>query len=139
MTTEAAEFPVLVGVDLVRVSETQRSLDHFGERFLRRVFTEAELADCNQSRAGARVERLAARIAAKEAAIKVLRPARRWLDPRSIEVCRQAEGWPALALHGEARGLAEVSGLAGFSLSLSHEGDYATAVVVAVRRSESRS
>lgn len=54
---DTALLPVVVGIDLVRVSETQRSLHDFGERFLKRVSTEAELADCSAGRAK-RTERL---------------------------------------------------------------------------------
>jgi holo-[acyl-carrier protein] synthase len=118
-----------VGIDLVRVSDAQRALDCFGDRYLRRLFTPAEVADCFAERPHA-AERLAARFAAKEAAIKVLRPAD-WLDFRSIEVRRAPEGWTELALHARAAELARTAGLGQFALSMSHDGEYATAVVVA--------
>src|SRR5689334_18665667 len=75
-----------VGIDLARVDETARSLERFGERYLKRLFTAREVADCTATPAQAPA-RLAARFAAKEAAIKVLRP-ERWIDWRSIEVVR---------------------------------------------------
>lgn len=133
-----------VGIDLVRLSETRRSLDCFGERFLRRIFTERELHDCfgtvaarngSASSQPLPLARLSARFAAKEATVKVLRPQgpphEGWVDWRSIEVRRTPAGWSELHLTDDARALAARSSLTDFSLSMSHEGDYATAVVVA--------
>ena len=125
---------VRVGVDLVRVSDARAALERFGDRYLRRVFTEAEATECLSSRPRA-PERLAARFAAKEAAIKVLRPTA-WLDWRLIEVVRAPGGWTEVALHGDAAALAREAGLGQFSVSISHEGEYATAVVVATTRGE---
>jgi holo-[acyl-carrier protein] synthase len=127
--------PLRVGIDLVRVGDARQALDRFGDRYLRRVFTDAEAAYCLQAPASA-AERLAARFAAKEAAIKVLRPSA-WLDWRSIEVVRSPAGWTELALRGEAAELARSHGLCQFSLSLSHDGEYATAVVVATSTGDS--
>lgn len=126
----ASRCGAMVGVDLVRVSEIERSLDRFGRRFLTRVFTEAEIAECLAGPARS-AERLASRFAAKEAAMKALRSPE-WLDWHSIEVRRQPGGWSDLVLTGRARACADTSGLGGFVLSMSHEGDYATAVVVAL-------
>jgi holo-[acyl-carrier protein] synthase len=121
-----------VGIDLARVDDAARSLERFGERYLRRVFTAAEAADCLAAPAQT-AARLAARFAAKEAAIKVLRPTH-WMDWRCIEVIRRAPGFTELSLSGEAAELAEAAGLEDFAVSLAHEGHYATAVVVASAR-----
>lgn len=137
MTPSSPTAPRLrVGIDLVRVSETRRSIDLFGDRFLRRVFTAGELRDCFTDVApDVALARLAARFAAKEATVKVLRPAgppdEGWIDWRSIEVRRAPGGWSELHLHGDADALARRAGLDQLALSLSHDGDLATAVVVA--------
>ena len=60
-----------VGTDLVRVSRITSSLESFGEAFLRRSFTEAEIAYATASPVST-AERLAARFAAKEATVKAL-------------------------------------------------------------------
>jgi holo-[acyl-carrier protein] synthase len=123
-----------VGIDLVRVSRVAESLAQFGERFLKRVFTDGEIAYATASPAMA-AERLAARFAAKEAAFKALG----FIDGgswRQIEVTRQASGRCELSLHGAARDAAANAGVTGIAVSLSHEGDYATAVVVAMRNQE---
>lgn len=123
----------MVGMDLVAVDRMRESVTTFGSRFLRRVFTEQELAHCEAFAGDAAVERLAARFAAKEATIKVLRPERGWFDPRLIEVMRAESGAPDLHLHGEARELAERARIDSLSVSMSHEGNMAAAIVVGVQ------
>lgn len=116
-----------VGIDLVRIGAIAESLEHFGERFLQRIFTPAEIAYAMSSPVLA-TSRLAARFAAKEATRKALCfDGISWCD---IEVVRQASGACEIALHGDA-GVAH--GLKPLALSMSHEGDYATAVVIADR------
>jgi holo-[acyl-carrier protein] synthase len=110
-----------VGIDLVTVSRIAESVAQFGDRFLRRVFTDAEIAY-----GAGHPERLAARFAAKEAAKKALR-----LDGvawRDLEVHRAETGACDMVLHGAAR---EAAGPCELALSMSHEGDHATAVVIA--------
>jgi holo-[acyl-carrier protein] synthase len=119
-----------VGIDLVQVSRIAESLRCFGDRFLRRIFTPAEIAYATEAPA-LTAERLAARFAAKEAAIKALRLATDGIDLRLIEVERTPSGECELALHGAAREAARALGTSELAVSLSHEGDYATAVVVA--------
>ena len=118
-----------VGIDLVQVSRVAESLEHFGDRFLRRVFTDGEIAYAASSPASA-PERLAARFAAKEATMKALGLVEDPCDWRHIEVLRAPSGACDLALHGRVREAAARLGAESFALSLSHEGDYATAVVI---------
>lgn len=118
-----------VGIDLVQVSRIAESLEQFGERFLRRVFTEGEIAYATSAPALTH-QRLAARFAAKEAAIKALGLGGHDVGWRQIEVASLPSGACELRLHGEARALADAAGAADLALSLSHEGDFATAVVV---------
>jgi hypothetical protein len=56
------------GVDLIEVERIARSIERFGERFLRRVYTDHEIAYCSRKRINA--ESFAARFAAKEAGAK---------------------------------------------------------------------
>lgn len=120
-----------VGVDVMDVNAVAESVSRFGDSYLCRVYTDHEVDTC----AGppqVRAARLAARFAAKEAAIKVLRPPGRHPDWRSIEVRRHPEGWCDLILSGEAAVLAAAQGITSFAVSLSHEGGVAAAVVVAL-------
>ena len=120
-----------VGIDLVQVSRVAASLAQFGERFLRRVFTDGEIAYATAAPA-LTAERLAARFAAKEAAHQGARARRRRL---AADRGRRAQpsGECALRLHGAARAAADEPASSSSPLSLSHEGDYATAVVIAMR------
>jgi holo-[acyl-carrier protein] synthase len=122
---------VRVGNDVVLVADVRRSIERFGDRYLRRVFTEHELSSC-EGEPTVVAARLAARFAAKEAVVKVLRPTDvrpPWTD---IEVRRAPEGACDLRLHGLAARMADDAGISSLAVSLSHEGDIATAVVVAL-------
>jgi holo-[acyl-carrier protein] synthase len=119
-----------VGIDLVDIDEVQQSIETMGDAYLGRLFTEHERASCTGS-ARTRAASLAARFAAKEAALKVLAPSGPRPEWRSIEVVRLPHGACRLHLHASAAALADAAGLSGFSVSLTHEAGYAAAVVVA--------
>lgn len=127
-----------VGVDLVAVEEVQRAISRFGDRYVRRVFTDHEVT-CSTGHEQVRARHLAARFAAKEATMKALGPTD-WLPPwRSIEVRRDDGGRCSLHLSGHAAELAKRAQLTDFAVSISHEGNVAAAVVVAVSREGLRS
>ena len=90
---------VRVGIDLVSVDTVRESIREHGDRYLERIYTEAELRDCLGAE-GTVPERLAARFAAKEATIKVLRPTDQPIPWRNIEVIRHPSGWVELELSG---------------------------------------
>lgn len=123
-------MPVRVGIDLVAVESVEESVRAHAERYLGRIYTERELHDCRTAD-GVDPERLAARFAAKEAALKALRPPDGGIPWRAIEVRRHPAGWVELELSGAAAALALDAGLEDFAVSLSHEGGFASAVVVA--------
>ena len=120
-----------VGIDIVSVQEVRQSLDRFGERYVRRVFTEREAAYCGGAAGCAAAERFAARYAAKEATLKALRPDALCAEWRSIEVVRHASGWCEVVLHGEVAALAARQGVESLALSMSHHAGHAAAIVVA--------
>jgi holo-[acyl-carrier protein] synthase len=119
-----------VGIDLVSVDAVRESIRDHGDRYLERIYTQRELDDCRDAERIA-PERLAARFAAKEAALKVLRPDSRAIPWHTIQVIRDPSGWVELQLSGQAERLAAEEGLSGFALSIAHEQGYASAVVVA--------
>ena len=125
---------IRVGSDVLSVQQVTESVARFGERYLQRVYTEHELRSASGS-PPVRAARLAARFAAKEATIKVLRPVSHQPDWRSMEVQRHKEGWCTMALSGHAITLAEKAGITELAVSLTHDGDIAAAVVVALCRS----
>src|ERR1700761_9777784 len=107
-----------VGVDMTVVGEVAASVDHFGDRYLRRMFTDHELASCTAEE-GWQVSSLAARFAAKEAVVKVLDPVGVRPDWRSIEVRRSPQGSCSIELHGAAADLAQRRGVEEITVSLS--------------------
>jgi holo-[acyl-carrier protein] synthase len=119
-----------VGIDLVGVRTVREALAEHGERYLRRVYTDGEIADCGGLEQPDPL-RLAARFAAKEAALKALRVGDAAVPWTAIEVVRGAGGAPELALHGAAAELAARAGIGELAVSLTHEGEHAAAVVVA--------
>jgi len=121
---------VRAGIDLVSVEAVRESLATHGRHYLDRVYTEREVQDCTGP-GGVDPERLAARFAAKEAALKVLRPGDVGLSLSEIELRRSPEGWVDLELSGPAAEIAAATGLSDFSVSITHEGGFASAVVIA--------
>ena len=119
---------VAVGIDVIEIARIQRALDDFGERFLRRVYTEAE-----RYRYRSRVSELAARFAAKEATSKALGTGIRGIRWREMEILSNPRGKPVLVLHGGAAERARSLGLASFDVSLTHSRTAAMAFVVAMR------
>jgi len=117
------------------VAEIQRSIDTFGDRYLRRVFTEHELA-CALGDDATRARCLAARFAAKEATLKVLHTQDAQPDWRSIEIRRTSGGWCEIKLTGRAAALAAQEAISALDVSMSHEGSTAVAVVVAACEEE---
>ncbi len=124
-----------VGTDLVSIDTVRDSIRDHAEHYLERVYTEREVQDCRTAK-GIDAERLAARFAAKEATLKVLRPREEGIPWNSIEVRRDPSGWVELALSGPAAALANEAGVSELSLSIAHEGAFASAVVVASCSSE---
>ena len=113
-----------LGVDLAEVSRLRAAIERRGQAFLRRVYTEREIAYCE--RFHNKFERYAGRFAAKEATMKALGTGWthgvRWVD---IEVARHASGKPTLALHGATLAIAEHLGVKNITVSITHSGDLA--------------
>ncbi len=90
------------------------------------MYTDHELHDC-----GERPRWLAARFAAKEAAMKALSAGEEAVPWRSISVRRGPGGIDCIELTGAARALAERKGVTSLRLSMSHQPRCAVAVVLA--------
>jgi len=117
------------GIDIAEVPRIREAIERHGERFLKRIFTEGEIQYC-ESKAN-RVERYAARFAAKEAGMKAIgtgwNHGVRWRD---IEVARKPGGRPTLRLHGKAAEFAAKLGATNIALSLTHTAEQAIAQVI---------
>src|SRR5712672_3436002 len=105
------------GIDIAEVHRIAEAMERFGDRFLNRIFTEGERRYCD-SKAN-RVERYAARFAAKEAGMKALgtgwNHGVRWRD---CEVVRMPGGRPTISFHGRAAEFAARLGVKNAALSL---------------------
>ena len=115
-----------VGVDIVEIERIAKALERFGDRFLARIYTRAEVDRCR-----GRVAELAARFAAKEAISKALGTGIYGLTWQEMEILPDPLGQPQVYLHGSALERARVLGLTDFAISLSHSQEYAIAFVVA--------
>jgi len=117
------------GIDMVEIARIQQSLDRYGQRFLNRVYTAAEMAYCMRKRNAA--ESLAARFAAKEAGAKALGTGiSRGVNWLEIEVGREPGGRPTLHFHGRAAEIAVQLGVVHTALSLTHTAELAMASVL---------
>jgi holo-[acyl-carrier protein] synthase len=118
-----------VGTDLMEIARIAQSIERYGDRFLRRVFTPREIAYCQRKKNAA--ESFTARFAAKEAGAKALGTGIshgiNWLE---LEVTREPSGKPGLELSGRAAERARQLGVAHIVLSLSHSKNTALAVVI---------
>lgn len=124
-TSAIGTYRTRVGVDVLAVAEVAASVRRFGDRYLRRVFTDHELACCGEDPA-----RLAARFCAKEAVVKVLEPVSVRHEWRSIEIRRAPHGACQVHLSGLAARLAAAAGIGEVAVSLTHDAGIAAAVVV---------
>jgi holo-[acyl-carrier protein] synthase len=118
------------GVDIIEIERIRSAVARHGDHFLLRVYTPQELSACER-----RIESLAARFAAKEAAAKALGTGiwRHQITWQSIEIVRDpASGAPSLHLHDAAAQRALQLGLREWSVSLSHDRGRAVAFVVAL-------
>lgn len=117
------------GVDIAEVARIRESIERFGDRFLRRIFTENEIGYCE--RRASRCESYAARFAAKEAAMKALGTGwSRGVRWRDIEVVRPKGQRPTVQFHGEAAAIAAKLGTRNIALSLTHTSEAALAHVI---------
>lgn len=126
---------IYTGIDLIEIERFERAIQRHGQRFLRRIFTEEEIADC-----AGRVASLAARWAAKEATAKMLgvglrglaagqaSPALPW---HSIQIRRDQHDRPIVQLEAEAAERCQSLAVQSIALSLSHTREHAIASVVA--------
>ena len=120
---------LVTGVDIIEVGRVRRVAETYGQRFLKRIYTEEEAAYCR-----GRAPQLATRYAAKEAVMKALGTGVRGVRWRDIEVIRRRGQAPTVRLHGTALARAELLGIDHLAISLSHSEEYAVASVVGESR-----
>ena len=124
-----------IGVDIVDIERVNRLMGRYKDRFVRRVFTEAEAQYANRSARPA--ERLAGRFAVKEAVLKAFGTGKShgilWKD---VETVRGRMGKPEVKLHGNASRYLIKTGGNTIHVSISHDGGRAMAFVIVERMGE---
>ncbi len=117
------------GVDIVEVDRIRRAVERHGDRFTRRIFTDAEVGYCRRCVDPA--QRFATRFAAKEAALKALgtgwREGVRFVE---VEVSNDPLGAPTVTLSGRTLDLGRRLGVERIHVSLTHHRDFAIAHVI---------
>lgn len=121
------------GIDMVNCPRIGELVGRYGERFLQRVFTPAEIDYCRRRKR--HIEHFAGRFAVKEAVLKVLgtgwRGGINWTD---IEVINEPSGQPRVKLSGRCGEIARERQISHILVSISHIETHAIASAVAVGR-----
>jgi len=116
---------LITGVDIIEIKRVEKVALSYGDRFLKRIYTDGEIKYCR-----GRAPQLASRFAAKEAVMKALGTGIRGVGWRDVEVTRKRGMAPDIKLHGRAQKRASQIGLTGLAISLSHSKEFAVASVI---------
>jgi holo-[acyl-carrier protein] synthase len=120
-----------VGVDVVECLRIARMIERYGEQFINRVFTPAEVDYCNSRRHA--TQEFAGRWAAKEAILKLLGlTLRRGIGFRDIEIRADRSGRPIVGLRGGVRDVVLSQGIEELLVSVSHCRTHAVAYATAL-------
>ena len=114
-----------IGTDIIEIARVRQAIDRWGERFLRRIYTEPELNLYSH-----RPHSLAARFASKEAVMKLLGAKDKGMSWQDIETLTYPDGRPMLKLYGRAQSEASNLGIKEIVISLAHSRDYAMAAAI---------
>ena len=116
---------LITGVDIIEIKRVEKVAFSYGDRFLKRIYTDGEIEYCR-----GRAPQLASRFAAKEAVMKALGTGIRGVGWRDVEITRKRGMAPHIKLHGRAKKRAYQIGLKGLAVSLSHSKEFAVASVI---------
>lgn len=120
-----------LGLDFVEVARIQRGIQR--RSFVRQYFASPETVYCDQASGYLQAQRYAGRWAAKEAALKTLRePLGPDIPMRDIVVLSHPSGQPYICLEGQAKKQADWLGISSILTSISHDGEYAGAICLAI-------
>lgn len=120
------------GIDTVEIARIERLLAQTPAADLRKLFSTQELADSGDG--PGRTASLAARVAAKEACVKLFprEAALGQIEPADFSVVRDNYGAPQVVLSSNAQAVLARRRLDGIALSLTHDRTSASAVALAV-------
>ena len=113
-----------IGIDIIEIARIEKAIERWGDNFLRRVYTDAELRLFSKHPLS-----LATRFAAKEAIVKALGTQAKGISWKEIEILSDPSGRPLIYLYGKAKNRANGLALNNLTISLSHSKEYAIACV----------
>jgi holo-[acyl-carrier protein] synthase len=116
-----------IGIDIIEIDRVKKSVDEFGDAFLKKIFTPREVEYCLAK--SNKYQHLAARFAAKEAVYKALSTA--WdegLSWQNIEILNEINGMPIVRLSGKLKDFLSVD--KSLKISISHSRDYVAVVAI---------
>ncbi len=137
MSLKKLKLPkIKIGIDICQINRVSLAYKNLGKKFLERIFTNKEIKYITSNKKSL-VYKLAGRFAAKEATSKVLGTGLRGVYFKEIEIIREKSGAPKIVLHKRARQKAKEKNLSDFEVSISHEKDFAIAMVIAINTKSS--
>ncbi|MAW67076.1 MAG: holo-[acyl-carrier-protein] synthase [Chloroflexi bacterium] len=116
---------IVTGTDLIEIDRITNTLETYGERFLKRIYTQHEIDFCN-----GKANSLAGRFAAKEAVMKLLGTGIRGVGWKEIEIHRKRGFKPTINLYSRAKNIANNKGIKNIEISITHSKTMALAVAV---------
>ena len=116
---------LITGTDLIEIERIANTLETYGQRFLKRIYTEHEINFCK-----GKANSLAGRFAAKEAVMKLLGTVIRGVGWKEIEVRRKPGLKPTIKLYSRAKNIANKKGITNIDISITHSRSMALAVAV---------
>ena len=118
-----------IGVDIVEVNRIETAIKRFGDRFLKKIYTDIETKYCNTGRLAC--QHFAGKFAAKEAVYKTLNIdcVIKWTE---IEIRNSEQGQPHVVLHGKVKKIAKEKNISSILVSISHIKTRAVASAVAL-------
>ena len=118
-----------IGTDVVSIQRIEKAVHRFGERFIKKVFTDEEAKACKNKKD--RSSFLASRFAAKEAVLKAFGTGiSNGIGFKDVEVSREQGKRPEIILHGKGKEIAGTLGVKDIHLSISHDAGLAVAFAV---------
>lgn len=116
-----------IGIDIIEIARIKKSIDEYGDRFLKKIFTQNEIAYCNSK--FNKYQHFAARFAAKEAVYKAIssgwNESLSWMD---IEIQNEPNGMPRVEPSGRLKKF--LSGNRELKISISHSDNYVTSLAI---------
>lgn len=123
-----------IGIDIIEIDRIKKSIDRFGEKFLKKIFTETEIKYCDSK--FNRYQHYAARFAAKEAIYKALATGwKKQANWKSMEIVNDSTGLPYVIIYGKLKEF--IHDDKEIKISMSHSDNYVTCVAIIYKNAAS--